>query len=249
MGRLTADSTADRAARHGLPRARPAIGGRRARSAADKTRRREHLLAAARRLLQQRPFDAVTVATVAQAAGLAKASAYTYFATKEALFLATLAQELTDWVQDLDRRIGPRGATAAALARHLAASLGEAPTLRLLLARLHSTLEANVPGADLLWFKRFLAGLLARGGERIEQAVPRLRGRGEQVLLTTHALLIGFGQLAEPSPAVAAVLQAHPDLDAKFRIDLPSALRGVLETLLGAWAAAPAPVTSSKGKR
>src|SRR5436853_6506854 len=81
------------------------IGGQRARSAADKTLRREHLLQAAHRLLQARAFDAITVASVAREANLAKASAYTYFATREALFLALVVRELTQWMAQLERRL------------------------------------------------------------------------------------------------------------------------------------------------
>jgi AcrR family transcriptional regulator len=215
----------------------PPPGNRRARSLEAKTLRREHLLAAAQRLLRELPFDAITVAGVARQANLAKASAYTYFATREALFLALLARELMQWMDGLRHRLDGGAADAASLARHLAASLAQAPTLRALLARLHSTLETNVPAPDLLWFKRFLAQFLADGAALVERAVPALRGRGEQVLLVTHALLIGIGQLAEPAPKVAAVLRSDPELHARLRVEFEPMLRMVLETLLSAWCA------------
>ena len=138
-------------------------------------------------------------------------------------------------------RLAGGTATAATLSRDVAATLGEARTLRLLLARLHSTLESNVPAQDLLWFKRFLAGFLDTSSALIEHALPALRGKGEQVCVVTHALLIGLGQLAEPSPNVAAVLRSDPQLDARFKLDFESTLRGVLETLVAAWSAQPAP--------
>jgi AcrR family transcriptional regulator len=228
---------------------RPAIGGQRARSAADKTLRREHLLDAASRLLQASPFDAITVAGVAREASLAKASAYTYFATREALFLALVARELSQWMAQLERRLAGGAATATTLARDVAATLGEARTLRLLLARLHSTLESNVPAQDLLWFKRFLAGFLDTSSALIERALPALRGKGEQVCVVTHALLIGLGQLAEPSPNVAAVLRSDPQLDARFKLDFESTLRGVLETLVAAWSAQPAPAVPRRKRK
>jgi ABC-type uncharacterized transport system ATPase subunit len=109
--------------------------------------------------------------------------------------------------------------------------------VRALLARLHSTLETNVPAPDLLWFKRFVAQFLADGAALVERAVPALRGRGEQVLLVTHALLIGIGQLAEPAPKVAAVLRSDPQLHARLSVEFEPMLRWVLETLLSAWCA------------
>jgi len=238
MGRISTGATSRRPA----PGARTqhSSGGWRARSAADKTLRREHLLEAAHRLLQVSPFETITVASVAREASLAKASAYTYFATREALFLALVARELSQWMAALERRLSGGTATAATLARDVAATLGEARTLRLLLARLHSTLESNVPAQDLLWFKRFLAGFLDTSSTLIESALPALRGKGEQVCVITHALLIGLGQLAEPSPKVAAVLRSDPELDARFKVDFETTLRGVLETLVAAWSAPPA---------
>ena len=59
----------------------------RARSVEDKDLRRAQLIAAATQLFADADFDAVTIARVAARAGVAKGTAYLYFATKESLFL------------------------------------------------------------------------------------------------------------------------------------------------------------------
>ena len=74
---------------------RPAISRQRARSPQDKDLRRTHLIAAATRLFADADFDAVTIARVAEAAGVAKGTAYIYFATKETLFVELVRAELT----------------------------------------------------------------------------------------------------------------------------------------------------------
>lgn len=219
----------------------PNIDKQRARSPDDKAARRERLLDAALRLLEHHPYDGITVATVAREGGLAKASAYTYFATKEALFLALLARELTRWATALDRRLGRRARSARSLARVISESLVAAPTLRELLGRLHSTLEANVPAEQVLAFKRYLAQLLDAGGATLERVMPGLEGKGERVLLTTYALVIGFGQLAEPAPAIGAALDRDPALAARFRVDFVTTLADTLETLLSAWSSPDTP--------
>ena len=56
--------------------------------------RRAELLTAARRLFEERGFDAVTVADIADAAGVAKGTFYLYFDSKEGL-LDALRHELT----------------------------------------------------------------------------------------------------------------------------------------------------------
>ena len=72
----------------------------RARSQQDKGLRRTHLIAAATRLFADADFDAVTIARVAEAAGVAKGTAYIYFATKETLFLELVRAEMTQRAGD-----------------------------------------------------------------------------------------------------------------------------------------------------
>lgn len=213
----------------------PAIAGQRARSGDDKALRRAHLLDAALGLLAAAPYESITIATVAQAAGLAKASAYTYFPTREALFLALLERELAAWASALEARLGRRQRSPRALAAAIAASLAERPVLRQLLGRMHSTLESNVPPGEVLAFKRGLGQLLSQAGSLLERALPGLAGRGEQALLVTYALVIGLGQLAEPSPAAAAALAGEPALAARLRIAFEPALADLLATQLSAW--------------
>ncbi len=64
----------------------PAVYGRRART-------REALIAAATRLVAERPIDAIAIDDIVRAAGVAKGSFYNHFADKEAL-AAALARSL-----------------------------------------------------------------------------------------------------------------------------------------------------------
>jgi AcrR family transcriptional regulator len=76
--------------------ATPATGRRtrrRAVSEADKDRRRERILSAAKKVFARKGFHATTMADVARAARLSYGSTYWYFDSKEALFSALLASE------------------------------------------------------------------------------------------------------------------------------------------------------------
>jgi AcrR family transcriptional regulator len=83
--------------------------GRRARREEDKRRRRRDLLDAGWALLQAMPYPEVTMAGVAERAGLAKGTAFLYYPTKESLFLALAAERLDAWFADLDAALGPSG--------------------------------------------------------------------------------------------------------------------------------------------
>lgn len=209
------------------------IGKQRARSEDDKAARRRHLLDAAEQLLGSIPYEQLALATVARAAGLSKASAYTYFPTKESLFLALLERRLTHWITTLADRIGRRTRTPRTLARTIAESLADDGLTRALLGRLHATLETNVPDAEVLAFKRFLASVVAQGGALVEHAVPALpAGQGEHLLLLTCALVIGLGTLSERSDNVARALEADLELSRRFDIDFSDELSNALEALI-----------------
>lgn len=193
----------------------------RARTTTDKQDRRLALVSAARHRLANATYAQVALAQVAQDAGLSKASSFTYFPSKEALFLEVLTQELTDWFAHLDARL-PYTNTPTQVVELLAASLLSRPVLRHLLAILHTVLEHNVPAAQLRSFKTFLLDHLTRTGSLLAQVLGLPPATGITLLLQLDAILIGIQHLATPAPAVAAVL-AEPDM-APLRIDLHAAL-------------------------
>ncbi len=214
------------------------LAKQRARSDADKARRRGDLLTAAAALLAESAYERVTLATVARAAGLSKASAYTYFPTKESLFLALLRDRLERWREALAARITPRTRSPRSVARAIAETLADDPCLRELLGRLHTTLEVNVPDAEILAFKAYLAGLVADCALRVERACPGLApGRAAHLFLLVHSLVIGLGMACTRLPNVSRALAAAPELEAAFEIDFTTELARVVELILRGWLA------------
>ena len=230
--------------------ARKTISQQRARSAEDKDLRRAHLVEAATRLFADADFDAVTIARVAEAAGVAKGTAYIYFATKEALFLELVRAELTEWLEDLVGKLrrlrgrNPADAVPAAMAR----SLVEHPALCRLLVLLHTVIEPKIDAASALDFKLFLRDLLARASAEIVHKLPAMQTEQAQTLvLQMHALVISVAQLASPPPVIAQVMADNPALQV-MRIDFESFLRATLTTLVRgtlAGPAAPPPTTQA----
>ena len=89
-------------------------------------RARARLLAAASRLFHERGINATGIDLVVRDAGVAKASLYNNFASKEALVVAYLEQELDGWIQNartLDDQLLPRRQRVAALFEALARSV------------------------------------------------------------------------------------------------------------------------------
>jgi AcrR family transcriptional regulator len=205
----------------------------RAISSQQKERRRQAILDVASHMVEEIGYAAITMADVAQQAGLAKGTLYLYFKTKEALFLALQEQQLKTWFNEVDRRLQTlqRPASITTVAGLLTGSLAERPLLIRLLAVLHSALEQNIDDATARRFKQMLLRRLLRTGELLQVALPFLApGEGARLLLLAHALVIGLQQLADPAPAVRRILQ-EPEL-ALFRVDFTHELAHALRALL-----------------
>lgn len=214
--------------------ARTSLGKQRARSQADKDLRRTQLIAAARQLFAYAGYDAVTMALIAERAGVAKGTPYVYFANKETLFLELVCAELDEWLDDLTRRLKRlRSADPArTVPRLLAHSLSGRTAMRRLLVLLHGVIEPNIDASAARAFKLFLRDLLAAAGAAIAAKLPRLgTANSITLVLQTHALIISVTQLAEPPPVIAQVMAEDPTLQAMC-IDFEPFLTATLTTLV-----------------
>jgi len=206
-------------------------GKRRARTDQDRALRRAALIACARDALAARAYDVITMADVADAAGVSKGAAYLYFATKEELFLTLLQDDLGRWFDAMANGLARlRGEPRRAAARLVGRSLAREPVLLSLLELLHGRLEPNAPPETLRVFKLFLRDGLGRVGAAVEAALDAPPGFGAKWLLRAHALAIGFGPMSRPPQAIEAVLDADASL-AFMRIDFETAMATTLEDL------------------
>lgn len=216
---------------------------RRAVRESEKAERREALRVAAWRLFQGRPYEAIGVGEIADAAGLAKGTLYLYFATKEELFLSVQTQQFAAWFDTLDAALAglsPDHTVDGAVAA-ISATIVGAPALVRLFAISHALLERNVglePGTEgtarsaIARLKALLHERLLRSGALLERALPALRpDDGARTLLHAYALLVGLHGLAEPAPLARAALAADPELTL-FQVDFAEELRASLGALL-----------------
>lgn len=205
--------------------------GRRAVDDAMKERRRRDLLAAALRLLERQPYETITMSAVAAAADVAKGTTYLYFPTREALFLALLAEHYEAWFDDLDARLADGVPTATSWVDAVADELAARPMFLRLAALLHVVLEANVPVADVLGFKRALLARVAATGATLDRTLALAPGQGTRLLLWLQAVAPGLAQMAAPPPALHQALHADAAL-AGFLIDFSTELRALLRALI-----------------
>ncbi|HEX2911565.1 MAG TPA: TetR family transcriptional regulator [Chloroflexia bacterium] len=207
--------------------------GQRAVKDNQKQQRRQSILDTAWQIFQKIPYQTITMAGVAEQAGLAKGTVYLYFKTKEELFLTIQEQQLESWFDEIEYSLTEeRGRLSIEqLARLLCQSLEERTSFTRLLAIMHSILEQNIDFETALRFKQMLARRMQQVGNMLEDNFPfLLPGQGLQTLLRIYALLLGLQEIAQPSPVVAQVLE-QPGMEL-MRVDFKSEFAAAIETLL-----------------
>ncbi|MEQ1566389.1 MAG: TetR family transcriptional regulator [Myxococcota bacterium] len=204
----------------------------RARSAQAKQVRREQILHAAVDLLLDVPYDQVTMAQVAGAAGLAKGTPYLYWESREELFLSALQAEYGELLATLTREVPALPTDPEGLAAALARAVTTRTRLVTMVGLMHVVLEAHAPAAAVIAFKREMArgvmGLAAvlhthLGWLSIEAAA--------RLLLRLHGAIVSFCQMSSLSDSVREALAEAPDL-ALMQVDFERDLRELVHDLL-----------------
>jgi TetR/AcrR family transcriptional regulator, cholesterol catabolism regulator len=195
-----------------------------------KQERREALLAAAEQLFASRDYREVSMAEIAEKAGVAKGTVYLYFDTKEALFLDLVSQGMQAWMDDALVLLDGAERGVDDFASSIAQTLAQRPRLIRLLALLHAVLEHNTDARTLRAFKHRLLALTTTLGERLERSLLLTSGLGPRVVLSMHAAVVGLAQMTSPSPVLSDVLSQDAAL-APFRVDFRRELEFSLRLL------------------
>lgn len=215
-------------------------GWQRARRPRQKRARRRSILEAAAELFEDRDFDAVSLAAVAERAGMAKSNLYRYFGSKEEIYLRLTLDAASEWVEALAAGLseleGKSRPSPAEVAGEVAAGLNARPRLTRLMALLAGVLEKNVTAEAAARFKTATMEQAARLAALLERALPGLEPAGaERAVRCLHALVAGLWPMAHPAPPVAAAL-ARPE-NAPLRVDFESELAAAYAALLTGLAA------------
>lgn len=192
----------------------------RARREAEKAVRRASILAAAGSVLRAAGFEGFSMSLLAKKTGLAKATLYVYFETREEVLLALYVETLAAWSRELTAglREGMDDGEFAALFQTTAKTDPNFLTLR---ARLESVIEHNVSLDRLVEAKRAMRDLVGDLAPGVERALELAPGSGGRLLVSLGALLLGVEQWSAGPAAtdldlpedVAEFMRLHTDAD------------------------------------
>ena len=209
----------------------------RARTAAEKHERRDHLLATARAALREGTDPrALSLTALARQAGMAKANIYRYFESREAVLLALLVEEWAAVASGLCADFPAPGAAplgVPALAGRLSAALLQRPLLSALIAALPSELEHNLSPDAIAAFKRLTFDSFRQVGAAMALACPSLTApQHAQLLHDACVVIAGLHPFCHPAAPAADAMLA-PDL-APLRRDYAKELPRFIAALAAA---------------
>jgi AcrR family transcriptional regulator len=137
--------------------------------------RSSEILGAARRVFARKGFAGASVDDVAEAAGLAKGTVYSYFPSKRDLYLAALHQGIAELIEETKRNVDAARTTSEKIRAFIAARIRYAETDRDFVAIYHAEFGPVHPASLKKEFKQLyqeqmlvLQAVIEEGGARGE---------------------------------------------------------------------------------
>ncbi len=205
----------------------------RARRPGEKAERRAAILAAAEALFPAVGFEGFTMAVLAKKSGIAKATLYVYFETREEVLLTLYLQRLEVFCDALTAELR-EGMTDEAFALCFQTLLEADPTYPALHGRLESVIEHNVSAERLFEAKRVMRSRLGALVPRIEEVLGLPKRSGNLLLGALVGLSLGTAQTKlgptiealDPPPDIAEFMRLYTEVDV-FRATAPMIIAGI----------------------
>jgi len=197
---------------------------------ARKADRRRAILEIAERSFAENGFAATSMSTIAAELGGSKTTLWSYFPSKEALFVAVIDSKIEGFQKALDEALIPEGGTAAALSRFGRLFLNK------IISASSSTLHRLIV-SESERFPEIGEAFAVRGPDRVRARLCRYVGEE-----------MAAGRLRDGDPLLAArqfiaLCQAGCYLDRLWRpsrklaIDVDADVRAAVDTFMRAWGA------------
>ncbi len=188
------------------------MGWERARTEEQKEQRIAEIIDATARLYATRPFEKITLVSIAKAANFTRSNLYKYFNSKAEIFFEFLKQDVIRWREDLVETLGRKKTyTVAEFAALWVTVQGRHGRMQDLISMLFDFLEKNASIERMVAFKRLAKAEYAVVTRLLCDLFPGFsRDNAVKFLNMQLAASIGLYRMTNLSPAQEAVL-AYPE--------------------------------------
>lgn len=188
---------------------------KRASNEEQKQQRLQDIVDAALAICRESSYAELTVAQVAERAGIAKGTVYLYFPSKDALGIALERVLNTAWLEDLRSTLerASWGLSPLQFAGVIGGTVHRHECGFEVLVGLLAAVERTAAPQDLAQVKALLLNGLAASGTRLERLAPYLSaGQGLQLLFFVYAMTVGLHQSMRSTPALDRSLRTRAEL-------------------------------------
>lgn len=169
-------------------------GYKRARTSSQKTERRAAILEAADSHLRAVGIEQFSMGKLAKKVGIARATLYLYFDTREEVLLSLHTQQMTTWSEALLSTVHQGMDDETFLQSYLTAARRD-PLLLELSARLGDVIEHNISIENLIDSKRTLHSIFLRLAEHLCRTLELQPEEAMKLVISLGALLLGASQI------------------------------------------------------
>ena len=190
----------------------------RARTDTAKKKRKQSILEAAGNLLKESDYHSIKVIDIANESNIAKGTVFSYFNTKEHIFLELIKKEYIIFFNDLNSFLLEESSTSATrqiveIAPYLTHYLQGKDTFLKLITILNVVLEKNIQIEEAVTFKKMLSENIKDSGFLLEKCYSSLKdGQGAQILLQIQGIIIGLRNLTDIAPIVRSAIELNEEL-------------------------------------
>jgi AcrR family transcriptional regulator len=202
----------------------------RARTEEKKRQRAAAIVEAARSLALETGVASVTLAGVANRAGVHYSAVRRYFSSHKEVLLHLAAEGWAQWSSTVRAGLSEPGPMSPSrVAETLANGLAADPLFCDLLANLHLHLEHEVDLDRVVEIRRTSAAAHMSLADAVEQALPALGRSGAlNVLLAAYSMAAPLWQIAHPPQRLIDAFAEEPEVPPDWNLDFASALNQLL---------------------
>lgn len=209
---------------------------KRARSAEDKSLKKDLILSTAATLFNNQPDSLPTAAAIASSSGIAKGTVYLYFKSKEEIFLALLEQHYQNWFRDIRTAITADSPNADEIINAICHYIESQPQFFQLASLSSSIIEQNVSSSVLLAFKERMVNMVnSTSHDLAEKLKLDEHDTCAQLLMRSYAMLLGLWQISHNPEALSDLLD-QPSLSViqpEFGLEARDALSQLWQGYVG----------------
>lgn len=167
---------------------------KRARTSSQKADRREAIIYEADNHLRDFGLEGFSMGVLAKNVGIARATLYLYFETREELLLTLYAKKVTSWSESLLESVYD-GIDDETFLRHFMMAFKNDPLFYQLLSRLGDVIEQNVSIERLIESKRFLNKVISEITVHFSKTINLDQEQATDLLISLLVLMTGVTQI------------------------------------------------------